>query len=130
MIADAPLGGEPLLRVTDLRRSFGGVHAVDGASFAVRQGTITGLIGPNGAGKSTAIGMIAGAILPTGGTIEFTGRTVTREPAYRMARRGLTRTFQLSSEFAKLTVLENLLVAAPGQRGESLWGALLGKPYW
>jgi ABC-type branched-subunit amino acid transport system ATPase component len=119
-----------LLRVTDLRRTFGGVHAVDGASFVVRQGTITGLIGPNGAGKSTAIGMIAGAIRPTSGGIEFAGREVTREPAYRMARLGLTRTFQLSSEFAKLTVLENLLVAAPGQRGESLWGAFLGKPYW
>jgi len=130
MIADSSLGGTPLLQVTDLRRSFGGVHAVDGASFVVRQGSITGLIGPNGAGKSTAIGMIAGAIVPTGGSIEFAGRVVTREPAYKMARRGLTRTFQLSSEFARLTVLENLLVAAPGQRGESLWGAFLGKPYW
>ncbi|HVA91167.1 MAG TPA: ABC transporter ATP-binding protein [Chloroflexota bacterium] len=125
-----PSPGAPLLRVSNLRRSYGGVHAVDGASFEVRPGTITGLIGPNGAGKSTAIGMIAGAIVPSDGIIEFAERQVTRDPAYQMARRGLTRTFQLSSEFAKLTVLENLLIGAPGQRGESLWGALLGKRYW
>ena len=119
-----------LLRVQDVRRQYGGVHAVDGASFEVRAGTITGLIGPNGAGKSTALGMIAGAIVPTGGTITFDGHDVTGQPSYRRARRGLSRTFQLSSEFAHMTVLENLLVAAPGQRGESFWGMLRGKQYW
>jgi ABC-type branched-subunit amino acid transport system ATPase component len=120
-----------LLEVRDLRKSFGGVHAVDGASFAVEPGTITGLIGPNGAGKSTALGMIAGAIPPSGGAIAFEGDDVTGSSPMRLARKGLIRTFQISSEFQRLTVLENLLVGAPGNRGETLLGALvLGKRSW
>jgi branched-chain amino acid transport system ATP-binding protein len=117
-----------LLRVEDLRRSFGGVHAVDGISFGVRAGTITGLIGPNGAGKSTALGMVAGAIRPSGGSIVFDGHDVTGSPPMRVARKGLIRTFQISSEFQRLTVLENLLVAAPAHAGESLVGSLLVGP--
>jgi neutral amino acid transport system ATP-binding protein len=117
-----------LLRVEDLRRSFGGVHAVDGISFGVRTGTITGLIGPNGAGKSTALGMVAGAIRPSGGSIAFDGHDVTGSSPMRVARKGLIRTFQISSEFQKLTVLENLLVGAPGHAGESLVGSLLVGP--
>ena len=117
-----------LLHVEDLRRSFGGVHAVDGISFGVEAGTTTGLIGPNGAGKSTALGMIAGAIRPSGGSIVFDGRDVTGSSPMRVARSGLIRTFQISSEFQQLTVLENLLVGAPGHVGESLVGSLLLGP--
>jgi len=120
----------PLLTVTDLHRQFGGVRAVNGASFQVPPGRITGLIGPNGAGKSTALNVIAGALKPTTGKICHLGQDITGLPAYKVARRGIIRTFQISSEFAKLTVLENLLVAAPGQRGEALWQAALGKRYW
>jgi ABC-type branched-subunit amino acid transport system ATPase component len=121
----------PLLEVRDLRRSFGGVHAVDGVSFAVAPGTISGLIGPNGAGKSTALGMIAGAIKPSGGSIAFDGHDVTGASPMRLGRKGLIRTFQISSEFQRLTVLENLLVAAPAHPGETLAGALvLGKRAW
>jgi branched-chain amino acid transport system ATP-binding protein len=121
----------PLLEVRDLRRSFGGVHAVDGVSFAVEPGTISGLIGPNGAGKSTALGMIAGAIKPSGGSIAFDGHDVTGASPMRLGREGLIRTFQISSEFQRLTVLENLLVGAPGHAGETLVGALvLGKRAW
>jgi ABC-type branched-subunit amino acid transport system ATPase component len=121
----------PLLEVRDLRRSFGGVHAVDGVSFAVEPGTISGLIGPNGAGKSTALGMIAGAIKPSGGSIAFDGHDVTGASPMRLGREGLIRTFQISSEFQRLTVLENLLVAAPAHPGETLAGALvLGKRAW
>jgi ABC-type branched-subunit amino acid transport system ATPase component len=119
-----------LLTVTDLHREFGGVHAVKGASFAVPPGRITGLIGPNGAGKSTALNVIAGALKPTAGKISYRGQDITGLPAHKVARRGIIRTFQISSEFARLTVLENLLVAAPGQRGEALWQAALGKRYW
>lgn len=119
-----------LLLVRDAQREFGGVRAVDGASFTVHAGTITGVIGPNGAGKSTVLGMIAGAIVPTAGSIVFDDHEIAGLPAYRVARRGIIRTFQLSSEFARLTVLENLLVAAPHQRGESWWGAIRGKHYW
>jgi branched-chain amino acid transport system ATP-binding protein len=121
---------EPILVVRDVERDFGGLHAVDGASFYARQGSITGLIGPNGAGKSTLIGIIAGQIKPTAGTIHFEGHDISGLAPHRIARRGLVRTFQLSAEFSKLTVLENLLVAAPDQKGESLLGAELGRPYW
>jgi ABC-type branched-subunit amino acid transport system ATPase component len=120
----------PVLAVQDLHREFGGVHAVNGASFTVPPGRITGLIGPNGAGKSTALNIIAGALKPSAGTVSYQGKDVTALPSYRVARRGIIRTFQLSSEFAALTVLENLLVAAPVQRGETLWQAALGKRYW
>ncbi|MGH2444138.1 MAG: ATP-binding cassette domain-containing protein, partial [Chloroflexota bacterium] len=124
--ADRPVA----LAVHDVHRDFGGVQAVNGATFAVPEGCITGLIGPNGAGKSTMLGMIAGAMQPSSGSITFDGRDITSEPAYRRARRGIIRTFQLSSEFSKLTVLENLLVAVSKPKGESFWGALLGKRYW
>jgi ABC-type branched-subunit amino acid transport system ATPase component len=120
----------PALAVQDLHREFGGVHAVNGASFTVPSGRITGLIGPNGAGKSTALNIIAGALKPGAGTVSFQGKDITGLPAYKVARCGIIRTFQLSSEFAALTVLENLLVAAPAQRGEALWQAALGKRYW
>src|SRR5579872_5516404 len=122
--------GGALLTVTDLHRQFGGVHAVNGASFQVPPGRITGLIGPNGAGKSTALNIIAGALKPSAGTVSYRGKDITGLPSYKVARRGIIRTFQLSSEFAALTVLENLLVAAPAQRGEALWQAALGKRYW
>ncbi len=121
----------PLLEVRELRRSFGGVRAVDGISFQVDPGTITGLIGPNGAGKSTALGVIAGAIAPSGGTVRFDGEGVTGWSPMRLARRGLIRTFQISSEFARLTLLENLLVGSRMHVGESLLGALvLGPRAW
>ena len=123
-----PVG--PLLSVRDLHRRFGGVQAVSGASFDVPAGRITGLIGPNGAGKSTVLNVIAGAIKPTSGQVSYRGQDIAGLPSYKVARRGIIRTFQLSSEFAALTVLENLLVAAPGQRGEALWQAALGKRYW
>lgn len=120
----------PMLEVVDVHRAFGGVKAVTGASFAVSRGRITGLIGPNGAGKSTVCGIIAGAIQPDRGQVLLDGRDIAGEPAYKVSRAGVVRTFQLSSEFAKLTVLENLLAAAPKQRGESVVGMLIGPRYW
>jgi branched-chain amino acid transport system ATP-binding protein len=119
-----------MLVAQDVRRQFEGMHAVDGVSLEVPRGEITGLIGPNGAGKSTFLAVLAGTLPASGGTITFEGEDITRMPAYRRARRGLVRTFQLPSEFARLTVLENLLVAAPRNRGDSLFGALMGKRYW
>jgi len=122
--------GRPLLTASDVHRHFEGLHAVDGVSIEVPPGRITGLIGPNGAGKSTFLAVLAGTLPATGGTIVFDGADVTRYPAFRRAREGLVRTFQLPSEFARLTVLENLLVAAPNNRGDSLFGALMGRRYW
>ncbi len=121
---------DALLDVRDLHRQFGGVRAVNGASFAVPPGQITGLIGPNGAGKSTVLNIVAGALRPDSGTVSYRRKNITGLPSYKVARQGIVRTFQISSEFAALTVLENLLVALPAQRGERLWQAALGKRYW
>jgi len=121
---------QPVLVARELHRHFEGMHAVDGVDIEVVAGRITGLIGPNGAGKSTCLAVLAGTLPASSGTIVFNGEDITRMPAYQRARRGLVRTFQLPSEFAQLTVLENLLVAAPHHRGDSLLGALLGKRYW
>jgi branched-chain amino acid transport system ATP-binding protein len=121
---------KPMLVATDIHRHFEGMRAVDGVSIEVLPGKITGLIGPNGAGKSTLMAVLAGTLPSTSGTILFDGENISRLPAYMRARRRLVRTFQLPSEFARLTVLENLLVAAPHNRGDSLFGALMGKRYW
>jgi ABC-type branched-subunit amino acid transport system ATPase component len=126
MSAPAP----PILEVQNLVKQFGGVHAVDGVSFTVERGSITGLIGPNGAGKSTALNVIGGYLPPSGGTVRFGGVDVTGKPMHALARRGLVRTFQLARVFGNLTALENLLVAAPRQRGETALGVLGGRAYW
>jgi branched-chain amino acid transport system permease protein len=128
-VADAA-GRAAVLEGNDLVRDFGGVRAVAGVSFAVREGTLTGLIGPNGAGKSTLLAMLAGTLRVTSGKVIYQGRDVTGLPAYRRARVGLVRTFQLASEFKRLTVMENLLSAVPGNRGDSFRGAILGPRYW
>jgi ABC-type branched-subunit amino acid transport system ATPase component len=126
------MSSEPaeLLEVRALTKNYGGVHAVHNASFAAARGRITGLIGPNGAGKSTALGIIAGAIKPTSGSIRLDGADITGIPSYKLARFGVGRTFQISSEFAGMTVLENMLAAPQRQKGESLWGAIRGERYW
>lgn len=124
------MASRPILTVTELRRTFGGLVAVDGATFTVSEGTITGLIGPNGAGKSTVVGLISGALRPTGGEVTFDGHTITGLAPHRVARAGVVRTFQIPSQFSHLTAMENLVVAAPHQPGSSVKGALLGGRYW
>ncbi len=119
-----------VLEARVISRSFGGVHAVADVSIALRRGHLTGLIGPNGAGKSTTLAMLAGTLPVSSGSIWLEGRDITSLPAYRRARLGLIRTFQLASEFKRLTVLENLLSAVPAQAGEQLGGALLGRRHW
>jgi ABC-type branched-subunit amino acid transport system ATPase component/ABC-type branched-subunit amino acid transport system permease subunit len=126
--APAPTAGRASaqLAVRDLRVSFGGVQAVDGLSFDLVPGQATGLIGPNGAGKSTALKLIAGAVRPQSGQVLVDGTDVAGWPAHKVARLGVVRTFQHTSEFGQLTVLENLLTAAPQQPGDTALGALLG----
>ena len=119
-----------MLEVAGVSREFGGVRAVDDVSFSVRAGTLTGLIGPNGAGKSTLLAMVAGTLPVSSGTVVYRGQDVTGLVAFRRARLGLVRTFQLASEFKRLTVMENLLAAVPGHRGDTLAGALRGPRYW
>ena len=115
----------PLLEVDGLRKEFGGVTAVDGASFRVAPGSLTGLIGPNGAGKSTTFNCITGIHEPTGGTVRFDGQDVTGLASHTLAKRGLVRTFQIARELSEMTVLENVMLAPPSQRGESVARAVL-----
>ncbi len=130
----SPRPGSPrpdiILECRDLVRTFNGVPAVDGVSMAFERGRLTGIIGPNGAGKSTVLAMLAGTLPVTSGHVLLKSEDVTRLPAYRRARQGLVRTFQLASEFKRLTVLENLVAAVPDQKGETFRGALLGRRYW
>jgi len=118
------------LEVEELRCTLGGVDAVAGVSFSVPEGPTAGLIGPNGAGKSTLVGLIAGTRLPDAGTVRLFGEDISRLPAWKRSRSGLARTFQLSSEFARLTVLENLMVACRDEAGETIWGALFRRRRW
>lgn len=117
-----------ILDARKMSKSFGGLRAVDNCSFSVARGSITGLIGPNGAGKSTAANLITGFIRPDSGAILFDGRNIARLPAHRIARHGLTRTFQITRELERMTVTENMLAAPHHQLGESFWPGLLGLP--
>jgi branched-chain amino acid transport system permease protein len=121
---------EVILECRGLVRAFEGVRAVDDVSIGFQRARLSGIIGPNGAGKSTVLAMLAGTLAPTEGQILLGGQDVTSLPAYRRARLGLVRTFQLASEFKRLTVLENLLTAIPDQQGESFRGAMRGRRYW
>src|SRR3569833_1774740 len=100
-----------LLHVDDVVVQFGGVTAVNHASFEVEQGTVTGLIGPNGAGKTTCINVITGLLAPTPGHARLYGHDITRMAVHRRARRGIGRTFQRLEAFGSLTVWDNVRVA-------------------
>ncbi len=114
-------GATSLLRVEELAKNYGGLQAVRGVSFDVRPGGITGLIGPNGAGKTTCFNMIAGAETPSAGKVFLDDEDVTGVPTNRLYHKGLMRTFQLSHEYARMTSLENLMVAGAHQTGENLF---------
>ncbi len=102
-----------LLEIHDIRKSFGGVKAVDGCSFAVEAGTITALIGPNGAGKTTMFNMINGLHRADAGAIVFEGESIERLQPHRITGKGISRTFQISRLLSDLTVLENLVIQSP-----------------
>jgi len=112
-----------LLEVRDISKSYGGVQAVRDCSFAVAEGTITGLIGPNGAGKTTAFDVISGIIDPEAGTVIFDETDITRWMPHQVTRLGITRTFQISRDLADLTVLENMVVGSPTGGIRSLLGS-------
>jgi branched-chain amino acid transport system ATP-binding protein len=101
-----------MLVATDLSRRFGGFLAVNRVSFEVREGEIVGLIGPNGSGKSTTFNLIAGALRPTAGAIRFRGEDITGLPAHQICHRGIARTFQIPRPFRKLSLIENVMLAA------------------
>jgi len=103
---------EPLLRVDGVSKRFGGLLAVDNVSLTVQTGRITALIGPNGAGKTTLFAMISGFLAPGSGRVYHRGEDITGVPPYRLARRGIARTFQIVRPFAELTVHENIAIGA------------------
>lgn len=109
-----------LLEIQDVAKEFGGLKAIDGCSFNVEEGSITGLIGPNGAGKTTLFNVLAGAFPPSRGQVIFDGENINNLRADERFHKGLVRTFQIPHEFGHLTALENLMVVAPNQPGESL----------
>ena len=109
-----------ILRLTDLRKAYSGVHALDGVSFDVEAGSITGLIGPNGSGKSTAIDCISGFQKLDGGKVALAGADITGKVAHHIARAGLMRTFQTVRVYERLSLRDNLAIAAQ-QFDEATW---------
>lgn len=114
---------DPILVATGITRAFGGLKAVDVEHVEVQRGVITALIGPNGAGKTTFFNLLTGFDQPDSGDWSFNGRSLKRVSASRVARLGMVRTFQLTKVLSKLTVLENMRMGAPRQRGEQIWAA-------
>ncbi len=119
--------GEVALECRGLRKSFGGVHAVDGLDLSFESGTVTALVGPNGAGKTTLFHLICGALRCDNGDVLYRGRRINGLPPWATARLGIGRLFQDVRVFGSLTVLENLLVGFPDQEGEAPLVALLGR---
>jgi branched-chain amino acid transport system ATP-binding protein len=109
-----------VLEVRDLKKTFGGIVAVDSVSFNVREGEIVGIIGPNGSGKSTLFNCILGQLKPSGGDVRLDGRTVTGMRPCDLNRLGVSRTFQLLQVFPQLTVRENLILAGQEHKGTML----------
>src|SRR5690242_6778482 len=100
------------LEVKDVRKTYGAIKAVDGVTFSVGPGEIVGVIGPNGSGKTTLFNSILGQIKPTSGSVEFCGEDITGMSPLELSRRGVGRTFQTLQVFGKLSVRDNLIVAA------------------
>jgi branched-chain amino acid transport system ATP-binding protein len=120
---------DPILVADRVSRRFGGLTAVDVDHLEVQRGTITALIGPNGAGKSTFFNLVSGFDKPSSGTWTFNGRDISGMPAYRIARMGMVRTFQLTKALTRMTALENMMLGATGQTGEHFLPALF-RPAW
>jgi branched-chain amino acid transport system ATP-binding protein len=108
-----------ILETAGLTRSFGGQTAVNNVSLGVRQGEFKSIIGPNGAGKTTLFNLLSGMLLPNSGQIVFEGRNITRSPAYRRSRAGIGRSFQITTIFPNLTVLENVRLACQSLSGHT-----------
>ena len=120
---------DPIVIADNITRTFGGLTAVDVDHVEIQRGVITALIGPNGAGKTTFFNLLTGFDRPDSGSWSFNGQSLNKVPAYKVARMGMVRTFQLTKVLAKLTVIENMRVGATKQRGESFFSAMFA-PLW
>ncbi|HYH61459.1 MAG TPA: ABC transporter ATP-binding protein [Solirubrobacterales bacterium] len=122
----APANGKgPILEVEGVVQTFGGIRAVNGATFNVERESITALIGPNGAGKTTCFNVLTGFYAGNRGSVRFDGEEVFSEPAHRIARRGMVRTFQITKALSRMPVIDNMLLAGPDQPGEKLFNNLI-----
>ncbi|MDR2996731.1 MAG: ABC transporter ATP-binding protein [Microbacterium sp.] len=115
---------DPILVADAVQRRFGGLVAVDVDHLEIPRGAITALIGPNGAGKTTLFNLLCGFDKPNTGTWSFDGKNLAGVPSFKVARMGQVRTFQLTKSLSLLTVLENMKLGAPGQKGERFWSSL------
>jgi len=113
-----------LLQINDVRKAFGNLRALDGVTFNVGEKEVHILIGPNGSGKTTLINVVSGFYRPDSGEVTLGGKPITGMPPHKLYALGMSRTFQIPSLFTKLTVLENVLVAEKGNRGESFRGSI------
>jgi branched-chain amino acid transport system ATP-binding protein len=118
-----------MLNIENLTKNFGGLRAVDQCSFEVPQNSLFGLIGPNGSGKTTIFNLITGFLKPDEGRVSFNGQVIAGLQPYQIMQRGIARTFQLVRIFRNMTVMENMLLAPKGQRGEKVCLALFS-PLW
>jgi len=114
---------DPILKGSNIVRRFGGLKAVDVEHIEIQRGVITALIGPNGAGKTTLFNLLTGFDEPDDGDWSFNDKSLGKVPAYKVARLGMVRTFQLTKVLSKLKVIENMRLGATGQRGEKFWSA-------
>jgi neutral amino acid transport system ATP-binding protein len=117
--------GARILEAKDVVKRFGGIRAVDGATLDVRQGSITSLIGPNGAGKTTLFNVLTGFYRGEGGEVRLNGVSILRRPPHAIAELGMVRTFQITKALARMPVIDNMMLAAPGQPGERLRNVVL-----
>jgi neutral amino acid transport system ATP-binding protein len=117
----APGREAPILEVNGVVQTFGGIRAVSGATFNVARGSITALIGPNGAGKTTCFNVLTGFYRGNRGSVRFDGEEIFSEPAHRIARRGMVRTFQITKALSRMPVIDNMLLAGQNQPGEKLF---------
>ena len=120
---------DAILVADNVTRSFGGLKAVDVEHFEIQRGKITALIGPNGAGKTTFFNLLTGFDKPDTGEWTFKGDSLSGTPSYKVARKGMVRTFQLTKVLSRLTVIENMRLGATGQRGESIFAGMF-KVLW
>jgi len=117
---------DPILIMSGISRHFGGLKAVDVDHLEIQRGTITALIGPNGAGKTTLFNLVSAFDEPTTGRWQLDGKELRGKQSYQIARAGMVRTFQLTKSLAKMTCIENMMLGAPDQKGESFVAALFG----
>jgi branched-chain amino acid transport system ATP-binding protein len=116
---------DPILVANSVSRSFGGLRAVDVEHVEIQRGAITALIGPNGAGKTTFFNLLTNFDKPDTGTVSFNGEQTSGVRSHELAAKGMVRTFQLTKVLAKMSVLDNMMLAAQAQSGEAMWRGLL-----